>query len=57
MTRAEKKPKPRAPKIYLLERDTGFLSPEPGKVKPKETAFGGHSRHLRQEMQSCWRDV
>ncbi len=53
MTRAEKNPKPSAPKTYLLEREAGALSPEDGKEKPNETAFGGHSRQVKQEMQSC----
>jgi len=54
ITNAEKKPKSKEPRTYLLERETGLASDKPEKAKPKETALGGHSRHVKQVMQSCW---
>jgi hypothetical protein len=52
---ADTTPKARDPKTYLLERFTPFTVLLRGKPKWKETASGGHSRHLKQEMQSCCR--
>ncbi len=53
ITNAETKPKARDPKTYLLERLTPSVAFQRGEAKLKETARGGHSRHLKQEIQSC----
>jgi hypothetical protein len=53
ITRAEKKPKASDPKTYLLERFTPSADFQTGGTNAKETASGGHSRHLKQEIQSC----
>ena len=56
ITRDETKPKAKDPKTYLLERFTPSTVFQLGEMQNrKETALGGHSRHLKQEMQSCWR--
>lgn len=52
ITKAEKNPKARDPRTYLLERFTPSAVFQLGELNLKETAWGGHSRHLKQEMQS-----
>jgi hypothetical protein len=48
-------PNAKDPRTYLLERLTPFTVLHRGTPKRKETASGGHSRHLKQETQSCCR--
>jgi hypothetical protein len=50
---AETKPKPKDPKTYLLERFTPFADFQLGLTNLNVVTSGGHSRHLKQEMQSC----
>ena len=52
---AETKPKPKDPKTYLLERSTPFVDFQLGVINLNVVTSGGHSRHLKHEMQSCWR--
>ena len=50
---AETKPKPKDPKTYLLERSTPLVDFKLGVENLNVVTSGGHSRHLKQEIQSC----